>query len=328
MRRTVSIVFLAVALAAAACGDAADTTLTTGAATASTPPAPTTAATAAPSSTTASQRIEIASEAGTIVLDAPAQRIAALSAAHVEMLYDIGAGDQIIAGDLFSDYPPETERLAKLDSFNLSVEAVIDLDPDLVVLTFDPGDAVAALDAVGIPTLLFSPAPTLAAAYDQMQALGAASGHETDAAAAVDRIAAELSELVDAVGDRAAGLTYYHETDPFSFYTPNSDSFIGQVYALLGMENIADAARDEFGSGYPQLSPEFIVESDPDVIFLGSEGETPESVAQRDAWSTMSAVAAGRVFVLDADESSRWGPRIVDFLEDVVAAIDALAEDG
>jgi iron complex transport system substrate-binding protein len=205
---------------------------------------------------------------------------------------------------------------------------VIDLDPDLVVLTFDPGDAVAALDAVGIPTLLFSPAPTLEAAYAQMRSLGAASGHGADAAELIDRMQSELAALVDSVGDRAAGLTYYHETDPFSFYTPNSASFIGQIYSLLGMENIADAAQDEFGSGYPQLSPEFIIESDPDVIFLGSEGETPESVASRDAWSTMTAVETGRVFVLDADQSSRWGPRIVDFLGDVVAAITGLGADG
>ena len=123
------------------------------------------------------------------------------------------------------------------------------------------------------------------------------------------------------VGGRADGLTYYHETDPFSFFTPNSSSFIGQLYGMLGMENVADVALDEFSSGYPQLSPEFIIESDPDVIFLGALGETPESVANRDAWSTMSAVAEDRVFVVDVDESSRWGPRIIDFFEDIVAAV-------
>jgi iron complex transport system substrate-binding protein len=160
-----------------------------------------------------------------------------------------------------------------------------------------------------------------------MRALGAASGRSVEAAELVDRIDAGVNALVASARDRAEGLTYYHETDPFSYFTPNSASFIGQIYALLGMENIADAARDEFGSGYPQLSPEFIIESDPDVIFLGSEGETRDSVAARDAWSTMSAVSAGRVFELDADESSRWGPRIVDFLEDVVAAIKTLPED-
>jgi iron complex transport system substrate-binding protein len=130
MRRSVSVLTLAVALAGSACGDTAQSL-------------PTTAVTAAPSATTATRvtttpatsvaveaPIELTSEAGVVVLDTPAERIAALSAAHVEMLYAMDAGDRVIAGDLFSDYPPETERLVRLDSFNLSVEAVIDLDPD------------------------------------------------------------------------------------------------------------------------------------------------------------------------------------------------------
>ena len=328
MRRTVLLLAFAVALVGAACG-ASDATTTTASSISSTavPPSDTVAPTtteAVPSSTKGLAPIEVTSEAGRITLDQPAERIAALSATHVEMLFAIGAGGQLIAGDLFSDYPPEAGQLPQLDSFNLSVESVIDFDPDLVVLTFDPGDAVSAFDAVGIPTVLFSPASTLEAAYDQMLALGAASGHGDDAAALVAQIRRDIAGLIDEVDGRAQGLTYYHETDPFSFFTPNSSSFIGQLYGLLGMENVADAAPDEFASGYPQLSPEFIVESNPDVIFLGAHGETAETIAGRDAWSTMSAVADGRVFVLDVDESSRWGPRIVNFLEDITAAVLSL----
>lgn len=328
MRRTVLLLALAVALVGAACGASAGTTTTSAPAASTAVPASedaTSSTTEAVQITTSGPSpIEVTSEAGRITLDTAAERIAVLSATHVEMLFAIGAGGQLIAGDLFSDYPPEARQLPQLDSFNLSVESVIDLDPDLVVLTFDPGDAVAAFDVVGIPTVLFSPASTLEAAYDQMLALGVASGHGDEAATLVSQLRGELTELIDEVGGRAEGLTYYHETDPFSFFTPNSSSFIGQLYSLLGMENVADAAPDEFASGYPQLSPEFIIESNPDVIFLGALGENAETIAGRDAWSTMSAVADGRVFVLDVDESSRWGPRIVNFLEDITAAILSL----
>jgi len=329
MKRIMMGLALAVVLIATACGGSAQTTTlpdppATDSIVATTvePAAPTTTT---PTTTTAAVGpVEIVSEAGPVELAAPAQRIAVLSATHVEMLFAMGAGTQVIASDLFSDYPPAAGDLPQLDSFNLSVESVIELDPDLVVLTFDPGDAVAAFEAVGIPTLLFSPAPTLDAAYGQILTLGTATGHRDEAEALVVQIRADLGDVVAAVGGRAKGLTYYHETDPFGFYTPNSSSFIGQLYSMLGMENIADAAPDEFGSGYPQLSPEFIIESDPDVVFLGAFGETAATLADRDAWSTMSAVGGGRVFVVDAAESSRWGPRVVDFFEDVAEFLLAM----
>lgn len=283
----------------------------------------------APASTTAAVETtlppafptQVTTGAGTVTIPARPERIAALSATHVEMLFAIGAGDQVVAADLFSNYPPEATGLTALDSFNLSVEAVVALDPDLVVLTFDPVDAVAALDAVGVPTLLLGTATSLDDVYAQLRALGTATGHSAAAEDLVADVAARIDVAVAEVGDRAAGLTYYHETDPFSFYTPNSQSFIGQLYGLLGMENIADAAPDEFGSGFPQLSPEFILGADPDVVFLAGVGETPETLAARDGWDTLSAVTEGHVFVLDPDVASRWGPRVVDLIEAIAAAV-------
>ena len=231
------------------------------------------------------------------------------------MLFAIGAGRQLIAGDLFSDYPPgEVDGLELIDSFNLNVEAVIALDPDLVVLTFDPGDAVAALEVVGIPTLMFATASDLDDVYNQIVALGRATGHES----AARQLAATMREEVDAIvagsGSSTAGLSFYHESDPFSYYTPNSSSFIGGLYELLGMVNIADAAPDEFNSGFPQLSAEFIVTANPDVILLAGFGETIETLAAREGWGSMSAVAGEKVVVLDYDTASRWGPRVVDLL--------------
>lgn len=264
---------------------------------------------------------EVTTGAGTVTISARPERIAALSATHVEMLYAIGAGDQIVAVDLFSNYPPDAAGLDQLDSFNLSVEAVVALDPDLVILSFDPVDAVTALEAVGVPTLLLGTAASLDDVYDQMRTLGSATGHDTETEALVAAMAGQIDATVAGVGDRGAGLTYYHETDPFGFYTPNSRSFIGQLYGLLGMENIADAAPDELGSGFPQLSPEFILSADPDLVFLAGAGETPETLAARPGWDTLSAVAAGDVFVLDPDIASRWGPRVVDLIEAIAGAV-------
>lgn len=322
MTRTAVALLAASVVALVGCGAADGSSPTT------TTPDVATPTTTSATTTTMAPPIVVESEAGVVELPAPASRIAALSATHVEMLFAMEAGDQVIAGDLFSSYPPAAAGLTLLDSFNLSVEAVIDLEPDLVILSFDPGDAVAALDAVGIPVLLFSGPSDLDGVYAQILTLGAAAGHGADAAALVERMQDDIADAVAAVGDRGVGVTFYHESDSFSFYTPNSASFLGRLYALLGMENIADAAPDEFGTGFPQLSPEYIIEADPDVVFVGSFGEDGDTLAARDGWNTMSAVAADRVFVVDVDESSRWGPRIVDFLEDVADALLSLDPDG
>ncbi len=327
-RSKLALLAAALMMVAVACGDTAETGTTSS----STPPATMNSTTAAPSSaaptttppatTAAPQPVSVQSDTGVTSLpDGPAQRIAALSATHVEMLYEIGAGDQVIAVDLFSNYPPEAAGLTAIDSFNLNVEAVIELDPDLVILSFDPGDAVAAFEAVGIPTLLYDGAATLEDVWFQFGEVGKAAGREDEAASVVASMQSDITELVAAVGDSGADVTFYHETDPFSFYTPNSSSFTGQLYSVFGLENIADEAPDEFGTGFPQLSPEYIIDADPDVIFLGAFGETPETVAARDGWGAMSAVSMGRMFPVGVDESSRWGPRIIDFLEQVADAV-------
>lgn len=292
----------------------------------STPPPPTTGAKATVEHI--GFPVVVDHDAGSTVVPHRPARIAALSATHIEMLFALGAGPQVIAGDLFSDYPPdETASLSLVDSFNLNVEAVIDLGPDLVVLSFDPGGAVDALETVGIPVLLLGTALDLEAVYRQIETLGRATGNAAGAAELETSMRDEITTIVSDAAATAAGVTFYHESDPFSYYTPNSQSFIGSLYAMLGMINIADAAPDELASGFPQLSPEFIVASDPDVVYLAGFGETPETFEAREGWETMTAVAAGRVVVLDPDVASRWGPRVVDLLRAIAAGASQAAEE-
>jgi iron complex transport system substrate-binding protein len=316
MHRSLTIVAALLMVSAAACGSEP------AAVTATTTVAP--IATTATSSTIASPAtfpVVVTSDLGSTTIAASPRRIAALSATHVEMLFAIGAGDQVIAGDLYSNHPAEAAELTLVDSFNLNLEALIDHDPDLVILSFDPGEAVTALNAVGIPTLLFGTPLDLDGVYDQIETLGMATGHVAEAAGLRVEMEAAVAATVAAVGQAGAGITYYHETDPFSFYTPNSKSFIGTLYALLGMENIADEAADALGSGFPQLSPEYIIAADPAIIFLGGGFEDEASVAARDGWDTMTAVADGQVVVLDYDMASRWGPRVPELLEDIAEGL-------
>ncbi|MBT8212714.1 MAG: ABC transporter substrate-binding protein [Acidimicrobiia bacterium] len=267
----------------------------------------------------------VSHDAGEALIPAEPTRIAALSSPLVEILFAIGAGPQISAVDLFSDYPAEAAEITQVDSFALNLESVAALEPDLVILSFDPGQAVEGLRALGIPVVLLGTPANLDDAYAQFEALGAATGRDDEAAAVVADMKSGIAAAVERAGSRAEGLTVYHETDQFSFYTPNSASFIGHLYGLLGMENIADAAPDEFGSGFPQLSPEYIISANPDLVFLASFGETPGTFADRPGWDTMSAVSGGDVYPLDNDVASRWGPRVVDLMDAIVDAIESHA---
>src|SRR5690606_32442514 len=117
-------------------------------------------------------------------------------------------------------------------------------------------------------------------------------------------------------------LTYYHEVDETP-YSITSKTFIGQIYGLFGLRNIADEAPDAAG-GYPKLSTEFVAKADPDLIFLADTkccGQNAETLAKRPGWSGLSAVKNGRVIELDDDIASRWGPRVVEFAQLVSDAV-------
>lgn len=261
--------------------------------------------------------------AGTLIPAAP-QRIVSASASHTEILYALGAGARVVATDQFSNFPPEADATPKLDAFNLGVEAVAALGPDLVVLSYDPGDLCAGLAALGIPTLLFAPPLTLEDAYGQMRSLGVATGLEAEAAMLVAEVGGEVERFVSTVPDGGGPLTYYYELDP-TLYSLTSETFVGSLFALLGMENIADPA-DAAGTGYPQLSAESILDADPDFIFLADTrccGQSAATVAARPGWAGLQAVAGGRVVPLDDDVASRWGPRLVDLLIVVADAVSA-----
>jgi iron complex transport system substrate-binding protein len=242
------------------------------------------------------------------------------------MLFAIGAGDQVVAVDDNSNYPPEAPT-TKLSGYQPNVEAIATYDPDLVITSIDPGDLIASLDKLSIPVMLEPGAKTLRDTYAQIEQLGVATGRVADAARLVASMRSRIDELVASAPKFEHPLTYYHELDQ-TFFTATSDTFIGQVYGLLGLRNIADGAKGA-ASGYPQLSAEYIIKADPDVIFLADAkccGQSPATVAARPGWDRVTAVRDGAVVTLDDDIVSRWGPRVVQFLRVVIAALSRLHE--
>jgi cobalamin transport system substrate-binding protein len=258
---------------------------------------------------------------GSVEVPEPPDRIVSLSATSTEILYAVGAGDQVVAVDETSNYPPQAP-VTDLSGFDPNVEALIAYDPDLVVMAEDPGELVAALDRLEVPAVVHPAAATFADVYEQIEQLGRATGHGPEAERLVRSMRSRIQEIARSVPPGAQGLTYYHELDE-TFYTVTSDTFIGQVYATFGMANIADRAKGA-SSGYPQLSAEYIIDANPDLIFLADTeccGITARSVGDRPGWDAIAAVREGAVVPLDDDVASRWGPRVVRFLDVVAEAV-------
>jgi iron complex transport system substrate-binding protein len=249
----------------------------------------------------------------------PPQRIVSLSPTATESLFAIGAGKQVIAVDDQSDYPKRAPRTS-LSGFTPNVEAIASYRPDLVVLHGDANDVVAGLRRLGIRVLVLPAAKNLTAAYGQIKQLGAVTGHKRAALAVVNRMKTTIKRALASTPKRR--LSVYHELTP-DFYSATSRTFIGGIYKLFGLRNIADAA-DSTGSGYPQLSAEYIVSSNPSVIVLADSrccGQTPSSVGKRPGWSGVAAVRTGSVVAVDDSVASRWGPRIVQFVQAVAKVL-------
>jgi iron complex transport system substrate-binding protein len=246
---------------------------------------------------------------------APPHRIVSLSPTTTESLFAIGAGAQVVAVDDQSDYPKRAPRTT-LSGYTPNVEAIAGYRPDLVILANDANDAVAGLNKLGIRVLLEPAAKNLADAYAEIRQLGTITGHKKNAAALVKRMQVAIAKAVKSVPKRR--LAVYHELTP-DYYSATSRTFIGRIYKLFGLRNIADAA-DSSGTGYPQLSGEYILSSNPSLIVLADSrccGQTAATVANRPGWSGIAAVRTHSVVVIDDSVASRWGPRVVDFVRAV-----------
>jgi iron complex transport system substrate-binding protein len=263
---------------------------------------------------------------GSVTIASKPAHIVSLSPTATEMLFAIGAGSQVAAVDDQSNYPAQAPK-TKLSGFTPNVEAIATYHPDLVIASNDIGHLVMSLNKLSIPVLLEMTAKTIDDTYAQITQLGQATGHPSQASALVTSMKSRIQAIVASAPHFTTPPTYYHELDD-TYFSATSQTFIGSVYALLGLKNIADPA-DKKASGFPQLSAEYIITANPQIIFLADTkccGQSLATVKKRPGWPQLSAVKAGRVIPLDDDVASRWGPRIVDFLQIVENALKDLKQ--
>jgi len=258
---------------------------------------------------------------GDVRIAAPPKRIVSLSPTATEMLFSIDAGKQVVAADDQSSYPKNAPR-TKLSGLSPSADAIAQYRPDLVVIDADRNGVVSALNKLRVPVLVEPAATNLDESYDQIADLGIATGHSKQASQLASRLKQQLATALDRVKDKLSRHSYYHEVDN-TYYSLTSKTFLGSIYSMFGLSNIADAAAVA-GNNYPQLNSEYIVRANPDLILLADVqccGQSAVAVGKRPGWNQMRAVSKQHVVELDADSASRWGPRIVEFAQAVAAAL-------
>ena len=244
------------------------------------------------------------------------QRIVSLDAHATEIFCAVGAGDQLVAVDKYANCPLASSAKPALDGFAPSLETIAGFRPDLVYTSANTGDLVTSLRRLNIPVLYIANPTSLAGVLDHINTLAAAAGHSAEGR----KLTASMQTRMDGIKSKLSavnqGPRIYHELDT-TLYSAAPDSFVGDFYTFLKTQNIAAGAA----TSYPQLSPEVIVQRNPEVIILADEaaGITANDVKSRPGWAVIDAVKNNRICVVDPDIVSRAGPRIVD-------ALDALAK--
>jgi len=237
--------------------------------------------------------VTIAAANGTVHIPARPTAIISLAPALTEMLYAVGAGHHV-------------DRL------------------DLVVESGDTGNLTKRLAAFKIPVLELPAPAALPGVYSEFTELGRATGHVAQAATENAAIRGQVAAIVAGLPHRSQPASYYYELDT-TYYSVTSDTFVGHLLGLLGLKSIADAAKGAAAAGgYPQLSAEYILRANPDYILLADTiccHQSAATVAARPGWSSLTAVKDGHIILLNDDIASRWGPRIVDLLHTVAAAL-------
>ncbi|GIF74262.1 ABC transporter substrate-binding protein [Asanoa siamensis] len=260
---------------------------------------------------------------GDVTVAAKPTKIVSLSPTATEMLFAVGAGQQVLAVDDQSNFPAEAPK-SELSGFQPNAEAIAGKSPDLVVVSNDTNNVVAQLTQLKIPVYLAAAGKTIDDTYRQITDLGALTGNKPAAEDLAKRMKEEVDKLVADVPKRATKLTYYYELGP-ELYSLTSKTFVGSLLGQLGLENIADPAdADGKNGGYPQLSAEALVKADPDLIFLSDTvccQQSADTVKARPGWAGITAVKAGQIVPLNDDIGSRWGPRTVDLLRQVADAV-------
>ena len=240
-------------------------------------------------------------------------RVVSLSTTHTEIIQSLEAEETLIAVDSFSevDFPVEV-----IDAYTVTAEELAPLNPDVVILAFDFNGIVEGLKNQEINYVLLPPAKNFEEVYSQIETIGSLVNKESEAFSTTRDMKIEINRILDNAnfGDTSV----YHEIGySYGIYSVNSDSLIGQIYNSLGVVNIANNTEDPFGSGYPALTEEQVIESNPEYIVIGHSDYLNKDLSTRMGWEDINAIENSNVYFLDENLANNWGTTTVELVEQI-----------
>ncbi len=253
-----------------------------------------------------------------VTLDEPAMRIVSMAPANTEIAYAIGAGDKMVAGTSYDDYPEEATALPKIGDFaNPSVEKIASFEPDLVLAAGGIQDKLRTkLEELGMKVYVVDPT-TYDGVIATIENIGKLAGADEGAATVTDEMTAAQMDVRALVGDLAKATTFL-EIYSEPLMTAGRDTFIDDMITIAGGENIGASA----GSGFPNFSTEVLVQKDP-AVYIADSGSMsePGDIDKRPGFSELTAVKDGKVFVIDDNLIARPGPRLAEGLRELAGMI-------
>jgi iron complex transport system substrate-binding protein len=245
-------------------------------------------------------------------------KVVSLSTTHTEIIQSLNAQETLVAIDSFSevDFPVQI-----IDAYTVTAEELAPLNPDVVILAFDFNGIVEGLENQELNYVLLPPAKNIEEVYLQIETIGSLVNKESEAFSTIRDMKIEINRILD--NANFGNTSVYHEIGySYGIYSVNSNSLIGQIYNSLGVTNIANNTEDPFGSGYPSLTEEQIIESNPEYIVIGHSDYLNKDLSTRMGWEDINAIENSNVYFLDENLANNWGTTTVDLVKQIALTFE------
>ena len=249
-------------------------------------------------------------------------KIISLSTTHTEIIQSLEAQDTLIAVDAFSnvDFPVQ-----RIDAYTVTAEELVPLNPDMVIVAFDFNGIVKGLESQEINYLLLPPAKNFEDVYSQISIVGKLVNKQSEASAKIREMKSEINQILNNINYE--NISVYHEIGySYGIYSVNEKSLIGEIYNALGVSNIANSEEDPYGSGYPALTEEMVIESNPDYIVVGHSDYLNKDLSIREGWGNITAVENSNIFFLEEMLASNWGTTTVQLVKEISLIFEESAQ--
>ncbi|MEC7892460.1 MAG: ABC transporter substrate-binding protein [Actinomycetota bacterium] len=251
-------------------------------------------------------------------------KIVSLSTTHTEIVQALGGGELLVGADSFSQTP---ETVKKIDAFTATTDEILELNPDVVLIAFDINEIVTDLEGMQMKYALLPPARNFEDVYSQIEIIGNLIHKENEAKNLISSMRQDVSTILQ--NTTFKDIKIFHEIGyTYGIYTVNQNSFIGEIYNLLGVKNIANELEDPYSSGYPEISEEKIIESNPDLIVVGHSDYLNKDLSTRTSWKNLTALKSNNIYFLDENLANNWGINTVDLLNVLNEIIDSKQDPG